>query len=117
MSTPRLMLLILGASISAAVAQTIPASDAAKHVGERETVCGAIAGEHTATNSRGTPTFINLDESYPHQVFTALIWGDDNGRVGDLPESGSLCVTGTISQYRGVPEIVVRDRKSWYVPR
>jgi len=48
-------------------AQTIPASETAKHVGEQGTVCGRVASEHTATSSRGTPTFINLDKPYPNQ--------------------------------------------------
>jgi hypothetical protein len=102
---------------SALMAQTITTSEAAKHIGERETVCGTIAGEHTAGSSRGTPTFINLDRPYPNQVFTLLIWGDDRGRVGAVPESGKLCATGVITEYRGSPEIVLRDAHSWYVPK
>lgn len=100
-----------------ATAQTIPTSAAAKHVGEQETVCGIVASEHTATGSRGTPTFINLDRPYPNQVFTVLVWGDDRGRVGNLPTGGRLCVVGTISEYRGTPEIVLHDSHGWYVPR
>src|SRR4051812_5743318 len=46
-------------------AQTITAAEASEHVGERTTVCGRIASEHTATSSRGTPTFINLDKPNP----------------------------------------------------
>lgn len=96
---------------------TISASEASRHVGEHETVCGEIAGEHIASNSRGTPTFINLDKPYPNQVFTILIWGDNRADAGHLPDSGKLCVTGTIAQYRGTPEIVLRDSRSWYVPK
>lgn len=98
-------------------AQTIPTSEAAKHVGERETVCGTVAGEHTAVSSRGTPTFINLDQPYPHQVFTVLVWGENRASVGNLPTTGQLCVTGSIKDYRGVPEIELRDAHSWYVPK
>jgi hypothetical protein len=99
------------------LAQTISAAEASKHIGEKETVCGTIASEHTASNSRGTPTFINLDKAYPNQVFTLLIWGDDRASVGELPTSGRICATGTITEYRGSPEIVLRDAKSWSVPK
>lgn len=99
------------------VSQQLTPSEAAKHVGERETVCGTIESEHTATSSRGTPTFINLDKPYPNQIFTVLIWGDDRGNVGQLPQNGRVCATGTITEYKGSPEIVVRDAKSWYVPK
>jgi hypothetical protein len=98
-------------------AQTIPASEAAKHVGEQATVCGRIAGEHTATSSKGTPTFINLEKPYPNQVFTVLIWESDKPNVGNLPIDGMFCAKGQITSYRGSPEIVVRDAKSWYVPK
>ena len=100
-----------------ASSETISATDAARHVGEQETVCGTIAGEHTAYSSRGTPTFINLDRAYPNQVFTILIWGDEHSRVGSVPHSGLMCVTGTITSYRGTPEIVLHDLKSWSVPK
>ena len=98
-------------------AQTISASDAAKHVGERVTVCGNIASEYTAYRSRGTPTFINLDKPYPNQLFTVLVWGSDRGRVGALPHSGRICSTGTITEYRGAPEMVLHSKDGWFSPR
>jgi hypothetical protein len=91
-------------------AQKISAKDAASHEGEYETVCGTVASEHTAASSKGEPTFINLDAPYPHQVFTILIWIEDLRKVGKLPPMGShVCVSGTITDYRGVPEMVVRS--------
>lgn len=96
---------------------TLSATEASHHVGEQATVCGTISGEHTAYSSRGTPTFINLDRPYPNQVFTVLIWGDERSHVGAVPHSGQMCVTGTITSYRGTPEIVLHDSKSWSVPR
>jgi len=101
----------------ALLAQQIPATDAARHVGENATVCGTIASEHTATSSKGTPTFINLDRPYPSQVFTLLIWGGDRDQVGEVPETGKICAIGVITEYRGSPEIVLRDAKSWYIPK
>ena len=91
-------------------AQSISTTDARNHVGEMATVCGKIASERTATNSNGTPTFINLDATYPKQVFTIVIWEEDRQDIGPLPREGShLCATGKIRVYRGVPEIVVRS--------
>ena len=100
--------LLLCASIGQA--QTLTASQAKAHVGENATVCGTVAGEHTATRSRGEPTFINLDAPYPNQIFTILIWVEDRANVGTLPRVGShTCATGLIKDFRGVPEIVVRS--------
>ena len=109
--------LTLGLACTGALAQEIPAAEAAKHIGENATVCGTIAGEHTATSSKGTPTFINLDRPYPNQVFTLLVWGDDRDHVGKIPETGKICGVGVITEYRGSPEIVLRDAKSWYVQK
>ena len=113
MKTPQILILtclILTIPSVSARAQSISAADAKNHVGEHAKVCGKVAGERTATASRGQPTFINLDVPYPNQIFTVLIWGDDLSSVGELPRVGAqLCASGTIQDYKGVPEIVVRN--------
>jgi hypothetical protein len=103
-------------SIATGFSQPIPASEASQHVGEKATVCGRIAGKRTAYASRGAPTFINLGQAYPNEIFTAVVWQEHRVSVGTLPTSGSVCVTGTITEYHGVPEIQLLDRHSWYVP-
>jgi hypothetical protein len=93
-------------------ADTLTTSEAAKHVGENATVCGVVAGVHTATSSKGLPTFVNLDKAYPNQVFTILIWGSDLSKFSPAPASWDgkrVCATGTIALYRNVPEIVARN--------
>ena len=87
-------------------------ADAKSHIGENATVCGHVASAHFAVTSRGKPTFLNLDEPYPNQTFTIVIWGSDRMKFGD-PESTyrgkSVCVSGRIESYRGVPEIIARE--------
>jgi DNA/RNA endonuclease YhcR with UshA esterase domain len=111
MKASRLLLLsALTFALTPLSAQSISATDAKNHVGEKATVCGKVVSERTATSSRGEPTFINLDAAYPNQVFTILVWGDDRQKVGALPTEGSrVCATGMIQEYRGVPEIVVKS--------
>ena len=90
----------------------ITASEAKNHVGEKATVCGQVAGARYATRSHGNPTFINLDQAYPNQIFTIVIWGEDRPKFGD-PErrySGKhLCVTGLITLYRGTAETTAHE--------
>jgi hypothetical protein len=92
----------------------ITAAEAKDHVGDRATVCGKVASTHYAKSSKGEPTFLNLDEPYPKEIFTILIWGSDRGKFG-TPESEyrglRVCVTGKITTYRGVPEIVAGERE------
>ncbi len=100
-------------SIASAQQKLLP-SEAKAHVGEPATVCGTVASSRFAASTKGQPTFLNLDKPYPSQVFTVLIWGESRSKFGS-PESEykdkRICVTGTITEYRGVPEIVVSDPK------
>ena len=87
-------------------------SEASAHIGERATVCGTVYGGYYAKNSRGRPTFINLDGNYPHQRFTLVIWGNDRYKF-KTPERNlkgrKVCATGTIGSYQGIPQIVLRS--------
>lgn len=48
--------------------QTIPASEATKHVGEKAAVCGVVARARYASRSKGQPTLLNLDKPHPNAV-------------------------------------------------
>lgn len=88
--------------------------EAAYHVGETATVCGVVASTKWATRTKGQPTFLNLDEPYPNQIFTILIWGSDRPAFGS-PENiyakKRICVTGKIKEYRGKAEIIAKNPK------
>jgi hypothetical protein len=113
MARTPLIALCLFTSVAFSQTSTIPASEAAKHVGERGTVCGLIATKHTVENAKGKPTFVDLDHPFPGQTFTVVIWDSDKAKVGEFPASGNVCVTGAITLYKGVPQIVLHDAESW----
>ena len=116
MPKPRCSTVILVglAGLATLQAQTskITAAQAKDHVGQRATVCGTVASARYAEKSKAQPNFLNLDEPYPKQIFTILIWGDDRSKFG-APEdkylNTRLCATGLIKLYRGVPEIEASD--------
>jgi DNA/RNA endonuclease YhcR with UshA esterase domain len=93
-------------------ADHLTAAEAKNYIGKRATVCGNVASTHYAARSKGSPTFLNLDEPYPKEIFTILIWGSDRAKFGD-PESKytnkKVCVTGLIKDYKGIPEVVVEQ--------
>jgi hypothetical protein len=98
---------------TAARGNKITAREAKDHIGEIETVCGKVASTHFASGSKGQPTFLNLDEPYPKEIFTILIWGSDREKFGtpELEYKGlRVCATGKITSYRGVPEIIATER-------
>jgi len=100
-----------GARVDAPV--RIGAREAAGHVGELATVCGTVAsGRYMAEGSR--ITLLNLDAPHPNEPFTLVIKAADRERFG-TPEVAwkgrRICVTGTIENYRGKPQIVARSRE------
>ena len=103
----------LWTSLPIAQEQSIKPADAGKYIGEKKTICGVVASATYAVRTKGQPTFLNLDQAYPNQIFTVLIWGSDRKKFNDPPETAykgkTICVTGTIKSFRGKPEIIVRD--------
>lgn len=78
---------------------TITPAEAKNHVGETSTVCCKVASARYAVSSRGKPTFLNLGQPYPNQVFTVVIWEDDRPKFGRPEiefENKQVCVTGRI---------------------
>jgi hypothetical protein len=71
------------------------------------TVRGTVVSARYASWSKGEPTSLNLDEPYPRHVFAIVIWGSDRSKFGQ-PERDylekAICVTGKITEYRGMPE-------------
>ena len=92
--------------------QKLEPEEAKAHVGEQATVCGSVRDVHYAEHTKGKPTLIYLDRSYPGEVFVILIVGRDRSKFGD-PErkyaAKRVCVTGVISVYDGVPIIAAHD--------
>lgn len=116
MRAPKFLLLLALSFVTSfpvhAETKKITAAEAKNHVGERTTVCGRVASTRYADRSKGQPTFLNLDEPYPRQIFTIVIWGSDRPEFGE-PEKRyrdrRVCVTGMITSYRGTPEIGASD--------
>jgi len=117
MRTTRTLLLLLIGTVLVSPIQAqkkLTANEAKEHFGETATVCGAVVSARYADSTKGQPTFLNLDKPYPSQVFTVVIWGDNRSKFGK-PENDyngkRICVTGKITAYAGLPEIVAEDPK------
>ncbi len=106
------LLCLFASSFAQPQTRGITAAEAKNHVGERSTVCGNVVSTHYSTRTKGSPAFLNLDEPYPRQIFTILIWGSDRTKFGDPDAkygSKRVCVTGLIKDYKGVPEVIVEQ--------
>jgi hypothetical protein len=89
---------LICASGSIAQQEYIDPIDAHKYIGIEKTVCGTVASATYAIRSRGRPTFLNLDQPYPNQICTVVIWGSDRNNFKTPPETffrgKTICVTG-----------------------
>jgi hypothetical protein len=90
---------------------TLTPEEAAQHVGEIVTVCGKVFG--TKYTGGTGPTFINMGAPYPQSHLTVVIFGKDRSRFPYKPEKElddkTICVTGTVKEYKGKAEIIVSE--------
>lgn len=105
--------LIIGLFTCSLFASSVPPIEASNYIGENKTVCGKVVSTYYARTSNGAPTFLNLDRAYPNHIFTAVIFEEnrDNfrGKSEKMYKSKKICVSGTIVEYKGVPQIVVES--------
>jgi hypothetical protein len=106
-----IILLIGFASVKTYAQTTITAKDAAKHTGENVTICDKIYGGKFISGAG--ITLLDLGAAHPNQELTLLIKGDDRkkftGNPEDIFKDKNVCVTGTVIDYKGKPEIVITD--------
>jgi micrococcal nuclease len=105
-----LLVSIIGLFAIKASAQTIvPAKDAAKHIGEKVTICDKIWS--TKFLDQANITFLDMGGYNPNQLLTIVIKGEDRSKFKGKPEDDykgrTVYVTGTLVDYKGKPEIVV----------
>ena len=89
-----------------------PWDEAKAYVGRWLAVGGPVIRTHSAEDSDGRPTFLNIGRDHPDQGrFQVVILGRDRGKFGTPPEAEyqgrSICVSGPIKLHQGVAEIEV----------
>lgn len=73
-------------------------------VGTSQRVCGPLA----AIGNSDDDVFLNIGYDYPDPArFTIVVW--DVGSVYSILPGTTVCATGTITMYEGVPEIELRS--------
>ncbi|MEP7278711.1 MAG: hypothetical protein ABI813_08720 [Bacteroidota bacterium] len=99
---------------SRGVAQApVPAADAARHIGQKTTVCDKVFGGRFLENANEQPTLINMGGAYPDNPFTVVIFANNRKKFSYKPEvflvDKKVCITGAITEFHGKPQIVVTD--------
>jgi hypothetical protein len=102
--------LVLSFAPAVLATDTIEPTEAAQHAGEEVYVEGGVASVHATPKG---VAFINLNEAYPHQIFTGFIpklsaVGDEtwlNGLKGK-----TVRIHGRINIHHAIPEIRITSK-------
>jgi DNA/RNA endonuclease YhcR with UshA esterase domain len=80
-------------------------------MGQKVTVCSKVYG----VKSLEKVSFINLGANYPNSLLTIVIFASakENFKqpIESLYADKNICVTGTLKEYNGKPEIIISKPK------
>jgi len=89
-------------TVQAGEAQSVLAKYAVLHQGKSMQVCGVVSGVFHASMQAGAPTYINLDQPYPHDSFFMIVWQRDQEKFPegyfDALAGKAVAVTGPIGR-------------------
>lgn len=89
----------------------ILAKDAPSYIGKSVTICDSVYG----TKSLEKINLINLGGNYPKELLTVVINKEDISKFSSEPASmyigNKICVTGTVSEFKGKFQIIVTEPK------
>lgn len=75
-------------------------------------ICGTVVSTHKSAKGN---IFINLDKSFPNQIFSVTIWAKDVLNFDYQPElflmDKRVCITGKIEEYNGIPTTYLPNQK------
>jgi hypothetical protein len=98
-------------AFKASAQKVIATKDATSHINEKVSICDKVFS--TKLISGSNMTFLDLGGFHPNQLITVVIKGEDRGKFRNAPEDyykgKNVCITGTVIDYKGKPEIVVSD--------
>lgn len=83
-------------------------------IGEKAIVKGSVENINYATETSGSPTFIDLGYEYPDKRrVTIVIWEENYSKVAEIVDDlfygDIIYVTGTLEEYGGAVQIEVSD--------
>jgi endonuclease G len=71
-----------------------------------------VEGATFASSTRSQPTYLNVGKAFPEpDRFSVVIFGDDRPNFRRPPEDTyegkEIAVAGEVSEFRGVPQVIV----------
>lgn len=95
-------------------AQIISVDSLIAYADQKITVCAKVQSIYVSNKTKKT-TFINFGNPYPNQKFVVIIFEKDLANFKYEPAiflaNKTVCVTGTVKIYNGLPEIIATEEK------
>ena len=85
---------------------TVSSKDAKNFIGQTKIVTGKVASVFV---SKSGTVLINFDEKHPNATFVAVIKPENPVAYDNIIEGCMLTVSGTIEDFKGKPEIIIKD--------
>ena len=81
--------------------------------GEKKEICGTVVSTHFSKNKH---TFLNLDKSFPNQIFSLNIWNSNLHNFSYQPhielKNKKVCVRGKITENKGVATMNIENERA-----
>lgn len=89
-----------------------------QHIGSTVSVTGAVMAVAQKEGVRGNPTWIEIGAAFPNpNRLKVVIWIEDKHRLPmvmpDVLDGKIVCITGLVTDYKGVAQIVMRDARQF----
>lgn len=95
------------------------AAELKEHVGDSIKYCGKVASAKLMDRTLHTPTFINMDNPYPNQTLTVVVWGDDRKNFTERPDkfylNKNVCVYGKLELFKNQVQVTIHSETQMVV--
>jgi hypothetical protein len=107
------LLFITIASVSYSQVEVNSAANLKDHVGDSIKYCGKVVTARLMERMNNSPAFLNIDEAYPRQSVTVVVWSNDRPNFKEQPEkfylNKNVCIYGKLEKYKEQLQIVVHS--------
>jgi hypothetical protein len=101
------------ASICYSQVEIKSATELRDHVGDSVKYCGKVATARLMDRMMNAPAFLNIDEAYPNQTLTVVVWASDRKNFTEKPEKfylgKKICIYGKLEKFKDQLQIVIHS--------
>jgi hypothetical protein len=113
------LLFVVIASVSYSQVEVKSAAELKNHIGDSIKYCGKVVTARLMDRMMNAPAFLNIDEAYPHQSLTVVVWANDRQNFTEKPEKfyldKNVCIYGKLEKFKEQLQIVIHSEQQLVV--